>query len=167
MKLVLYTTSNYLSTILYQYFLPFLSVDDIEYIKNSMEYFVKSMRIESKSPFALDYQPWKRKMVDNIVGNDTVNKVVELIPKVLLDVLNSFKGVEAFYKVKVAHSSESTTGSDEDTREQLGICELFKNNMCSLSGKEISKLQEEKKAEPSENIVYCLFSSSTADDSKK
>lgn len=167
MKLVLYTTSNYLSTILYQYFLPFLSVDDIEYIKNSMEYFVKSMRVESKSPFALNYQPWKSKNKDNIVENDTVNNVIELIPKVLLNVLNSFKGVEAFYKVKVAHSSESTTGSDEDTREQLGICELLKKDMCSLSEKEISKLQEEKKAELSENIIYCLFSSNPVDNSKK
>lgn len=126
MKLVLYATQNYLSTILYHHFLPFLSIQDIECIKNSMEYFIKSMKAESRSPFSLDYEAWRSRTNDNVVCNDTVNKVIEIIPEALLSVLNSFKGVEAFYEVKVAHKKMSKEVQMEDTRELLDICELNK-----------------------------------------
>lgn len=135
-KLILNTVSRYLNTILYRYFLPFISDEDIAYITNSMDYFVKSMRAESESPFAINFEAWRiEDGFNDVTENHIVNDAIKKIPENLKKVLECFRGVEVFYNVMVGHNYEEED-KKEDTRTVLGIGEL--------------KLKQE-------NNVNCLF----------
>lgn len=120
-SLVKYAASYYLSTVLYRYFLPFLSETDINRIYNGMYIYIHSMKATKTSPFALDYPRRGDSEYETAVSNDTIDEIVELIPKVLLSVLKLFRGLEAFYEVEVRQRSEGKPASGKDTRIVQGI----------------------------------------------
>lgn len=115
--LVRYAVASYLRTILYKYFFPFLSERDMDCIYNGVYTFVNSMKASRVSPFALNYPRNADADFIGAISNEGVKQVVEMIPKVLLRVLKSFKGFEAFYVVKVKHHLDRQVGSEKDTRE--------------------------------------------------
>lgn len=105
-----YMTGNYLSTFLYQYFLPFLSHADEVRICNSMEAFVRAL--------------------SNSQGYKGIfnQKSSEIIVKALRSVLESFCGVEALYQVEV-----QTSAPDTDTRIVKGIHAMDVKGVPSVS----------------------------------
>lgn len=123
-ELVKYTISSYLSTVLYRYFLPFLSEKDVNRIYYGMYTFVNSMRIDKESPFveeaSLDVDPAYSKVIEK----KEVQKVIKEIPEQLVSILERFRGIEAFYEVRVKHSSEpngKNENADEDNRKVIDI----------------------------------------------
>lgn len=105
--LVEYAVSLYLSTVLYRYFLPFLSEQDIKRIHNGMKTFVNSMKAAGASPFAENYSDKGNSEFRTSVSNENIRDIVQKIPEILLEVLNSFRGLEAFYLVEVSHDAEA------------------------------------------------------------
>lgn len=104
-NLVKHAVSYYLSTVLYRYFLPFLSEEDMNRIYNGMYIYIHSMKAVHVSPFALGYTAKGKSQYSTTISDHSVTEVAECIPRVLLEVLKSFKGVEAFYQVTVSHCS--------------------------------------------------------------
>lgn len=110
-SLVKHAASYYLSTVLYRYFLPFLSEKDIERIHNGMYMFVHSMKAANASPFALNekYDKWG-------IPDKCVADAIKLVPEVLLTVLKGFRGMEVFYQVQVEGSTKAEGSLVSDTR---------------------------------------------------
>lgn len=122
---VKYAASMYLSTLLYQYFFPFLSIEDEYRICNGMRTYIANMMAAGLSPFALDYPPNEDKRFSNAISNKSVREVAALVTSVLEDVLKSFRGIEAFYQVKVYVDGKNEQNAvDRDTRRVEDICEL-------------------------------------------
>lgn len=115
-NLVQYAVDSYLRTVLYRYFFPFLSENDIERIYNGMYIFVNSMKAARQSPFAIDFHSGRERKFPSVVSNEIVNNIVKLIPEILLFTLKSFRGLEAFYVVKVRHQPDEGASTKEDTR---------------------------------------------------
>lgn len=101
--LVKYSTTMYLSTILYRYFLPFLSDQDINRIKNGMWSFVSSMNSARLSPFAINYPSNGDPTFEGAIVNENIESVAQKIPETIEVVLKQFKGMEVFYQVEVQH----------------------------------------------------------------
>lgn len=122
-NLVKHAAAFYLSTVLYRYFLPFLSETDIKRIHNGMRTYISSMTAGGVSPFALDYPSDGDPSFSSAVSNRSVMEAAELVPKVLLSVLQGFRGVEAFYQVQVKAEASGSESSDteQDTRRVLKI----------------------------------------------
>lgn len=101
---IIYLTVCYLSTILYQYFLPFLSHADEMRIYNSLEAFL--LTVDSKD-------------------DDTLEQLVkshsQKILEILKEFLESIRGIEAIYSVNVTAESNSNT---TDNRKITGIGEF-------------------------------------------
>lgn len=89
---------SYLSTILPQYFLPFLSKSDEKRIYNSLEAFL--LTIDSK---------------DDPVFEEAVHKHRGTILKALEKLLSHFRGVDALYNVEVS-AKPNTQNPDTDNR---------------------------------------------------
>ena len=106
-NLILYAVSTYLSTVLYRYFLPFITKKDIHRIYNGMYTFVNFMKAENISPFALKYRKNEEQYSSQAIESKGVEKVIETILQVLQEVLQNFRGLEVFYLVKVQHSSNA------------------------------------------------------------
>lgn len=122
---VKYAASMYLSTLLYQYFFPFLSIEDECRICNGMRTYISNMMAAGLSPFALDYPPNEDKRFSNAISNKSIREVAALVISVLEDVLKSFRGIEAFYQVRVYVDEKNGQNSvDRDTRKVEDICEL-------------------------------------------
>ena len=130
-ELVKYATSSYLSTVLYRYFLPFLSERDINRIYYGMYTFVNSMKIDEESPFAVKANSKVDPSYSVVIDNDKVKKIVEEIPKVLLSLLERFRGIEAFYEVRVKHHVENVKAdvNNEDTRKVIDIKMMDSNEL--------------------------------------
>lgn len=126
-ELVKYAVTSYLSTVLYRYFLPFLSERDINRIYFGMYAFINSMRIEKESPFAEEADSKIDPSYSDVIGKEQVQKIAEEILKILLDLLERFRGIEAFYEVRVRHCLENikkdgnNKKNDEDTRKVIDI----------------------------------------------
>lgn len=122
---VKYAASMYLSTLLYQYFFPFLSIEDEYRICNGMRTYIANMMAAGLSPFALDFPPNEDKRFSDAISNKSVREVAALVTSVLEDVLKSFRGIEAFYQVKVYVDGKNEQNAvDRDTRRVEDICEL-------------------------------------------
>lgn len=121
---VKYAASMYLSTLLYQYFFPFLSIEDEHRICNGMRTYISNMMASGLSPFALNYPPNEDKRFSKAISNKSVREVAALVTSVLEEVLKSFRGIEAFYQVKV-YVDEKQNDVDRDTRKVVDICELM------------------------------------------
>lgn len=118
LALVEYTVSLYLSSVLYRYFLPLLSENDIRRIYNGMHIFIATMKASGERPFALSYESEKDVRFATRVSNKNIEEVAEMIPKLLRSVLWRFRGVEAFYRVEVKpkHSEGEGGTIKKDTR---------------------------------------------------
>lgn len=114
-----YSTVLYLSSVLYRFFLPFLSLKDEEKLVNGLRYFLFSLSTDEKI-FSFVKENAQDKSQDN--RKELVEKTLDT----LLDVLKSFKGVEAMYGVKVRVSEETTI----DRRESLCISPLDSSVSC-------------------------------------
>lgn len=98
--LVIYAVYSYLSTVLYRYFLPFLTEKDIDRIYNEVYMFINSMKAEKQSPFSLDYTT---EAIEHMpaVDNTRVKEIIKMLPETIKQFLKEFKGLEAFYEVDV------------------------------------------------------------------
>lgn len=112
---VKFLVRTYLSTVLYRYFLPFLSRADEQRICNAMEAFLLTLG-----------------------SKDEVNKASEIsarskpIQDALKDVLSSFRGVEAFYSVRV-NVKPGEESILVDNRQILSIEEWLDNEQHVIS----------------------------------
>lgn len=144
-NLVLYSVFSYLKTVFYRYFLPFLTEKDINRIRNDIYMFLNSMKIARQSPFCLDYvaQPKEESKQCPVISNDGVKDIIRMIPGEVAEMLERFKGLEAFYKVEVQHSGNSTCDSAniKDNRTVKGI------EMLGIADKEINYFIIPKEAE--------------------
>lgn len=98
--LVIYAIFSYLSTVLYRYFLPFLTEKDIDRIYNEVYMFINSMKAEKQSPFSLDYKTEAEGHMP-AVKNAKVKDIIKMLPETIKQFLKEFKGLEAFYEVDV------------------------------------------------------------------
>lgn len=122
---VKYAANMYLSTLLYQYFLPFLSIEDECRICNGMRTYIANMIAEGLSPFALDYPPNEDIRFSTAISSKSVEEAAMLVTSVLEKVLKSFRGVEAFYQVKVlVNEKKEPKTFNCDTRTVVDIREL-------------------------------------------
>lgn len=130
-----YATMLYLSSVLYRYFIPFLSLEDEERIVNGLKYFLASfIASESKSED------------ENISLNE--NNQIAIQQKTIMhsildtvrNILKNLCGVEAFYQVKVL----SKEGYETDTRSCVDIDML-------------KVYKEEDKTKKEEILPRCLF----------
>lgn len=129
--LVEHAVSSYLSTVFYRYFFPLLSKKDIDRICNGMYMFVNSMKAAKISPFAIDYHSDRDREYSSFVSNNSIEEIVNEIPKVLYDTLKSFRGLEVFYSVKVHHCLKNN--ENEDTRKIVSIKRLQDDDFSSLN----------------------------------
>lgn len=112
--LVLFSVYNYLNTVLYRYFLPFLTEKDLERIRNGMFMCLNSMKVAKQSPFCLDFEPGTEKGQCPVIENEKIKMIIEIIPNEVKDVLERFKGLEAFYEVEVEHIDSANNGGEND-----------------------------------------------------
>lgn len=119
-ELVWYAVSTYFYNELYCYFLPLLSDKDIHSLCNGMYNFVNHIRMEKESPFDIDYPNEGDSDFETSIDGGDVSAIIEEIPKILSSLLKEFRGLEAFYEVKVRHHS-SKGEKREDTREVVDI----------------------------------------------
>ena len=112
-NLVLYSVFSYLQTVFYRYFLPFLTEKDINRIRNDIYMFLNSMKIARQSPFCLNYvaEPEEEREQCPVISNPGVREIIQMIPDEVAGLLESFKGLEAFYKVEVQHCGSTTCDS--------------------------------------------------------
>lgn len=119
---VKYAVGMYLSTVLYRYFLPFLSLEEEYRICNGMRTYVSAMMSAGVSPFCLKYPQNGDIRYSTSASEEFVKKAAREVIRVLEATLKSFRGVEAFYQVKVNVLSQKDKASD--TRKVMGIQEL-------------------------------------------
>lgn len=110
-----YSAVLYLSSVLYRYFLPFLSLEDEQALLNGMSFFLASLCSSEAIPHPLVNEKVKKGKKEDI--RIQINKK---IVGTLETILCRFRGVEALYRVKVKVNEEA----DCDSREPLCICSL-------------------------------------------
>lgn len=115
-SLVLYSVYSYLETVLYRYFLPFLTEKDIQRIHNGMYMFLNSMRVAKQSPFCLGYVAKGESNQCATISDGGVKEIIKMIPNKVTQFLERFKGLEAFYKVEV-QNWENSESDFEDLRD--------------------------------------------------
>lgn len=130
-SLVKHAISLYLSTVLYRYFFPFLSDEDIERICNSAENYVIAMSEARVSPFAKGSPSKFDPQYHSAIADDNVAKAAEKVITVLRSVLTRFRGVEAFFQIKVKVDATENPGK-QDTRKLENI-EALDQQLCSVS----------------------------------
>lgn len=105
---VVYSAILYLSTVLYRYFIPFLSVEDEKRITNGLTYFLASLIASEGKAGAYHKNTQTIAEQQDIIGD---------IKRAVRNSLQELHGVEAFYQVKVL----SKQGSETDTRSCVDI----------------------------------------------
>ena len=121
-KLVWYAVSNYLYNELYRYFFPLLSDKDMYGLYNVMNNFVNHMRMEHESPFSLHYTEDADSPFKTIICETDMKEIIKIVPKLLLELLKGFYGLEVFFKVKVKHAFPNKNQENPaDTRDILEI----------------------------------------------
>lgn len=130
-SLVKHAISLYLSTVLYRYFFPFLSEDDIERICNSAENYVIAMDAERVSPFAKGAAGNFDPEYDFVLSDDNVTEAAQKVIKILRSILTRFRGIEAFYQIKVKIEI-SDDAENQDTR-RLEDIEAVDEQLCGIS----------------------------------
>lgn len=143
--LVIYAVYSYLSTVLYRYFLPFLTEKDIDRIYNEVYMFVNSMKAEKQSPFSLNY---KTEVTAHMpaVDEKKVKEIIKMLPETIKQFLKEFKGLEAFYEVDVELDKdkleEISKNQDEiwDVRKVIAVRALANEqiNLFIVKGSEVN-----------------------------
>ena len=108
---LIYASILYLNSVLYRYFIPFLSLEDENRIVNGLTYYLASLaaserRVEKESTASGEGS-------SKYLGFDCTNSIAQIVS----NTLQKLCGVEAFYQVKV--SSEG--GDTSDTRSCVDI----------------------------------------------
>lgn len=100
-----YSAVLYLSSVLYRYFLPFLSLEDEKKLLHGMHFFLFSLLASEtvSYPATCENQQMTRKTKENQIVQETV--------EALKTVLHKFQGVEALYRVKVQTEENSSCDS--------------------------------------------------------
>lgn len=127
---VTFAAKTYLSTILYQFFLPFVSNEDIFLIYNGMKTYIANMMAAKVSPFSLTYSNENGKYKIS-ADEEFVKQCANDVSEILKETLEEFRGVEAFYKVEVivaGKQGKRRKKLDIDSRKILSIEELNVNN---------------------------------------
>ena len=110
---------NYLNHVLYQYFLPFLSVDDEKQLKNGMCYYLRSYAVAN---------------MEGAEGSrDEINAKIDDIGKQLKNALESLCGVQALCQVRVC-----VNASDIDSRSIQNIQLINTNEIQYLDQESIT-----------------------------
>ena len=123
-----YVTKSYLSTILYQYFFPFISKADEHRIKNSMKAFLTSMSATDGDTFngIKNIQQFDEKDKAKVIAN-----YITIVTNALSDTIESLRGVDVLYTVTV-----KSDGGEEDDRWPVDIryldSEAFKDSVTCL-----------------------------------
>ena len=97
-NLMEYTVTYYLNTVLFRYFFPFLTDRDIERIYNGMKTLINSMKVDGKSPFCITYLSYEEAQYEEVIENEKVEKIIHIIPRLLKEVLESFRGLKVLIK---------------------------------------------------------------------
>lgn len=145
-KLVLYAVHSYLSTVLYRYFLPFLTEKDFHCIYNGIFIFLNSMKAARQSPFCLDYIPGPEEEQCPAISNDGVQKIIDMIPKKVRTFLEEFKGLEAFYEVEVDLKKENEEENKEENKEE--------NENVAKDVREVKLIRAMKRYAENEQEIY-------------
>lgn len=100
-----YSAVLYLSSVLYRYFLLFLSLEDEKKLLHGMHFFLFSLLASEtvSYPATCENQQMTRKTIENQIVQETV--------EALETVLRKFQGVEALYRVKVQTEENSSCDS--------------------------------------------------------
>lgn len=135
-RLVKKSSYLYLSTVLYRYFLPFLSTEDIQRIYNGMQMYVSSLRSSNISPYAKHYIAGLDDDYSTTIPGPIVAEVASAVPLLLKTTLQALRGVEAFFEVEVKldvfheeetkHDEKEAMGRNNpvDSRQIIGIKQL-------------------------------------------
>lgn len=123
-----YVTKSYLSTILYQFFFPFISKADEHRIKNSMKAFLTSMSTADGDTFngIKNIQQFDEEDTTKVIAN-----YITIVTNALSDTIESLRGVDVLYTVTV-----KSDGGEEDDRWPVNIRNLdgeaFKDSVTCL-----------------------------------
>ena len=107
----IYASILYLSSVLYRYFIPFLSLEDEERIVNGLTYYLASLIASERK---VEKEPATSGEKNN---EDPRLECTASIVQAVKETLQKLCGVEAFYQVKVS----SAGGSETDTRSCVDI----------------------------------------------
>lgn len=133
-NLVLYAIYSYLSTVLYRYFLPFLTDKDIHRIQNDIYIFVNSMKAANHSPFRIygindkSFSTLESGQCP-LISDEGVIRIIKMIPDKVRIVLHNFKGIEAFYEVRVKHYDSNDQRKKTDNRKVTAIKAVEKEGL--------------------------------------
>lgn len=129
-------TTLYVNTVLYRYFLPLLSKEDIVRIGNGMKMFISSLRAANRSPFDLQYSPHTHDNYASVMPGQIVGKAAELVLLVLNRTLSDIREVQAFYEVETSipkdanrSGGEASGKVDSDSRKIVGIIQREKHGV--------------------------------------
>ena len=123
-----YVTKSSLSTILYQFFFPFISKADEHRIKNSMKAFLTSMSTADGDTFngIKNIQQFDEEDTTKVIAN-----YITIVTNALSDTIESLRGVDVLYTVTV-----KSDGGEEDDRWPVNIRNLdgeaFKDSVTCL-----------------------------------
>lgn len=132
----------YLSTILPQYFLPFLSRSDERRIYHGLEAFLRSIDCQNTKEF-----------------EEAVSQYTDTFLETLKALLSTFRGVEALYEVKV--SAESQNNTDNRKILEITLAKKTKVPAESQNSTDDRKIQEITLAQKKEDVdpwITCLYS---------
>lgn len=140
---LLHAISNYLSTVLYRYFLPFLSEKDMNRIRNGVYLFVRRLNAAAvHSLFGVGILKKEKEDGKYWFSDNDILMITKEIPQTVRKMLEDFKGLETFYKVTVRHAPQkeakeanvsspnikaSGVQTDKDNRKVTKVVELDKN----------------------------------------
>lgn len=80
-----YSSEAYLSTVLYRYFLPFITIEEENRILNGMETFMRTLLIDNQNFF-----PWCRNLSKNSLEQKVLNVVRQTLAKVLAETISLY-----------------------------------------------------------------------------
>lgn len=117
----------YLSTVLYKYFFPFVSTEEIQCIFNGMQMYIFSLRATNTSPYAVNYEGVLDEGVRKPLPPDFIKDIAKEIPNILKKTLDSLRGIDALFAVEVKNNVAITNqivaaqqpgqGAQEETGE--------------------------------------------------
>lgn len=78
-----YAAETYLSTVLYRYFLPFITIEEENRILNGMETFMRTLLVVNKNAF-----PWSRNISKKLIKETVLESVREALAEVLAETIS-------------------------------------------------------------------------------
>lgn len=112
-KQIKHSAILYLNSVLYRYFLPFLSLEDEKKLVNGMRYYLLSLyaaHILTEPQVDLQVSEEDRKKQE-VVIQQKVFDILDSVEKALETVLEDFRGIEAMYEVEVEITGERNSDS--------------------------------------------------------